>query len=84
MGRRKMTNEERLLNALNRGDRLFWNEVRSKFGITSPATAVNNLRADGNCIYRNKVKAGTYYKVGKPSKAIIAAGFAALENTAQA
>ena len=83
MGRRKMTNEERLLSALNRGDRLFWNEVRSKFGITSPATAVNNLRADGNCIYRNKVKAGTY-KVGKPSKAIIAAGFAALENTAQA
>ena len=79
MGRRRMTSKEKLLSALNRGDRLFWNDVRTKFGITSPRTAINELRAEGNRIYANKVKAGTYYKVGKPSKEIIAAGFAAIE-----
>ena len=30
MGRRRMTSKEKLLSALNRGDRLFWNDVRTE------------------------------------------------------
>ena len=50
-----------------------------KFNLKSPRSVVNKLREDGHCVYINKSTKGTSYRIGNPSKALIAAGFAALD-----
>ena len=42
---------------------------------------VGKLRNDGMMIYENRTSAGVSYRVGTPSKAIIAAGITALYGT---
>lgn len=50
-------------------------ELRSE-GIASPAKVVSNLRRQGHCIFTNKTQFGTMYKLGKPTKRMIAMAFA--------
>jgi hypothetical protein len=45
---------------------------------------VDKLRAAGNMIYINKTAQGTFYRLGTPSKAIIAAGIKKLYGTSYA
>ena len=47
-------------------------------------SVVNKLREDGHCVYINKSSTGTSYRIGTPSKAIVAAGLMALEGQAVA
>ena len=42
---------------------------------------VGKLRNEGVMIYENRTSAGVSYRVGTPSKAIIAAGITALHGT---
>tara|TARA_B100000575_G_scaffold289220_1_gene290642 strand:+ start:1007 stop:1261 length:255 start_codon:yes stop_codon:yes gene_type:complete len=79
MGRRKLANSTKFLNAMLRGDNVTWKDAQSKFNLNRPRAVVDKLREDGHCVYINKSTKGTYYRIGTPSKAIIAAGFAALE-----
>ena len=79
MGRRKLANSTKFLNALLRGDSVTWSEAQNKYNLSRPRAVVDKIREEGHCVYINKNKAGTYYRIGTPSKAIIAAGFAALE-----
>ena len=58
-------------------------QAQRRFGITNVAARINELREEGHAIYTNtkRLEDGTkisYYKLGKPTKAIIAAGFKAL------
>jgi len=79
MGRRKLANSTKFLNALLRGESVTWSEAQNKFNLSRPRAVVDKIREEGHCVYINKNKSGTYYRIGTPSKALIAAGFAALE-----
>ena len=79
MGRKTLANSTKFLNALLRGQSVTWKEAQTKFNLSRPRAVVDKIREDGHCVYINKNASGTYYRIGTPSKAIIAAGFAALE-----
>ena len=79
MGRKTLANSTKFLNAMLRGQSVTWKEAQTKFNLSRPRAVVDKIREDGHCVYINKNKSGTYYRIGTPSKALIAAGFAALE-----
>ena len=39
---------------------------------------IDTLRSEGNCIYVNKFQGKTAYRLGEPSKGVIAAGLKAV------
>lgn len=80
MGRTKMRNSTKFLNAMLRGQSVSWKEANTKYNLSRPRAVVEKLREEGHCIYANKsVKNGTSYRIGKPSKEVIAAGLATLD-----
>ena len=58
-----------------------WKTLRNKFDLVSPRALVDTLRAEGNMIYVNQTAKGTSYRMGVPTKAIIAAGIKKLYGT---
>ena len=80
MGRKALTRTQKFLNALLRGEAISWKESQSKFGFKSPRTVVDGLRRKVYMVYINKTNKGTSYKIGAPTKEIIAAGLAATTN----
>ena len=74
MSRRKLSKTARVLNLLNKGNSVSWQALRTRFDLKSPRAMVDKLRARGHMIYINKSANGTSYRVGEPTKAIIAAG----------
>ncbi len=78
MARAKMSKTEKVRNLFSKGQSVTWKTLRSKFDLTSPAAMVGKLRNEGMMIYENRTSAGVSYRVGTPSKAIIAAGQSAL------
>ena len=78
MGRRAYTKTEKVRNLFNTGVSVTWKQLRNKFDLTSPAAMVGKLRNEGMMIYENRTSAGVSYRVGTPSKAIIAAGINAV------
>lgn len=78
-----MTKLVKLENHLVSGAELTAKQITSMFGLKNPHQAVRSLREKGICVYSNPstLTDGTRvvkYRVGTPSRAIIAAGFAAL------
>ena len=74
MARTKLSKTEKVRNLFLTGKDVSWKTLRNKFDLTSPAAMVGKLRNEGIMIYENKSKSGVSYRVGTPSKAIIAAG----------
>ena len=74
MGRKKLSKTQRVINAFERGDVITWTQLRNTFDLTSPQAMVDKLISQGFMIYINKDSKGTSYRMGTPSKAIIAAG----------
>ena len=74
MGRNKLSKTQRVINAFTRGEAITWKTLRNTFDLTSPQAMVDKLRSQGYMIYINKDSKGTSYRMGTPSKAIIAAG----------
>jgi len=79
MGRKTLANSTKFLNAMLRGENVTWTDAQNKYKLSKPRAVVDKIREEGHCVYINKNKEGTYYRIGTPSKALIAAGFAALE-----
>jgi hypothetical protein len=75
---------QRVLELLETGKTVTWKTLRTRFDLTSPRAMVDKLRAAGNMIYINKTAEGTSYRLGTPSKAIIAAGIKKLYGTSYA
>ena len=73
-GRRTMSKRQKVLNLLSKGESVSWKTLRNRFDLTSPRALVDTLRSEGNMIYVNKTAKGTSYRMGVPTKAIIAAG----------
>ena len=78
MARAKQTKTEKVRNLFSKGQSVTWKTLRNKFDLTSPASMVGKLRNEGMMIYENRTSTGVSYRVGTPSKAIIAAGINAV------
>ena len=78
MAKAKISKTQKVLNLLNSGAEVTWKTLRQKFDLRSPTSMIGKLRNQGVMIYTNKTSKGVSYRVGTPSKAIIAAGQRAL------
>ena len=74
MGRKALTKKQKVLNLLSKGNAVTWSAMRNKFDLTSPRAMVDQLRTEGHMVYINQTSNGTSYRMGTPTKAIIAAG----------
>jgi len=80
-----MTRKEKVLNAFFNGENLTAKEIANRFNVGNPTALVSDLRMNGYPIYlnagtkdsRGRVRASRY-RLGTPTKAVIAAGFRAL------
>ena len=80
----------RLVEALQNGEELTAKQIKARFGIANPTATVSSLRMhDGYAIYANnhtdsKGRVTTKYRLGRPSRAVVAAGYRALASMKQA
>ena len=74
MGRKALTKKQKVLNLLSTGRPVTWTRLRNKFDLTSPRAMVDTLREEGHMVYINQTSNGTTYRLGTPTKAILAAG----------
>ena len=78
-----ITKQSRLLEALRSGEALTAKQINARFGIANPTATVSDLRFAGFAVYANKHKdtkgrKSTKYRLGTPSRQIVAAGYRAL------
>jgi hypothetical protein len=78
MARAKLSKTEKVRNLFSKGNTVTWKSLRNTFDLKSPANMFGKLRNEGMMIYENRTSAGVSYRVGTPSKAVIAAGQTAL------
>ena len=85
MARARLSKKEKVLNLLSEGQPVFWRTLRSRFDLTSPRAMIDTLRSEGHMIYINENTGtngnNTSYRMGTPSKAIVAAGIKKLYGT---
>jgi hypothetical protein len=77
------TKTYKLFNALYNGDTITASQAEKRFGIKNISAEVSRIRHSGYAVYANKRVAGngvqvTEYVIGKPSRAIVAAGYKAM------
>ena len=75
MARAKLSKTEKVRNLFAKGSDVSWKTLRNKFDLQSPASMVMKLRNEGMMIYENRTSKGVSYRVGTPSKAIIAVSY---------
>ena len=78
MARAKTSKTTKVRNLFATGKSVSWKTLRNTFDLKSPAAMVGKLRNEGMMIYENRSSKGVSYRVGTPSKAIIAAGINAV------
>jgi predicted ArsR family transcriptional regulator len=79
-----MSAKQKILNYLSKDsgyNTLTAAQIRARFGITNVGARIEELRSEGHCIYTNKKtldsgKTITYYRLGKPSREMVAAAHA--------
>lgn len=79
------TKSSRLLEAFMNGEELTGSQIRSRFGIANVTATVSSLRFNGFAIYANqktdsKGRTKIKYRLGNPTRAVVAAGYRALAN----
>jgi len=80
-GRKKLSKKQKVLNLLLKGENVSWKTIRSRFELESPRAMIDTLRAEGYMIFGNNVRGRKVYRMGTPTRAIIAAGIQALYGT---
>jgi len=78
-----MTQTARVLTALQNGEELTAKQISSRFNVANPHDVVYQLRNQGYCIYLNEKRNSKgdvkgKYRIGTPSRALIAAGYKAM------
>ena len=85
MARPRLSKKQKVLNLLSKGQPVFWKTLRSRFDLVSPRAMIDTLRSEGHMIYINQNTGtngnNTSYRVGTPTKAIVAAGIQKLYGT---
>lgn len=76
------TKSERVLSYLQTGRNLTEKQAQSRFGIASMSREASRLRDRGYAVYRNTKTINGHevatYRLGTPTRAVVAAGYAAL------
>ena len=80
-GRKTLSKKQKLLNLLSKGENVTWKSIQTRFDLESPRAMIDTLRAEGHMIYGNNVNGKKVYRMGTPTRAIIAAGINALYGT---
>lgn len=81
-----VTKEARVLEALQNNNKgLTAAQIEARFGVGNARSTVSALRMKGFAIYANqhtdtKGRTKTFYRLGTPSRAVVAAGYRALAN----
>lgn len=70
-----------VLKALQSGKSLTQKQARS-FGVKSLRARISELRSEGYPVYTNSDAKGTSYRLGTPSRTMVAAAYALLGNRA--
>lgn len=78
-----MSKTNMLLEAFKNGEELTANQISARYGIRNVYDAVYNLRMQGYAIYLNERKNArgetvNKYRLGTPTRAVVAAGYKAL------
>lgn len=79
-----MTKSARLLEVLQQGESLTAKQISARFGIANPTATVSDLRLRGGfAVYANqhtdtKGRQTTKYRLGRPSREVVAAGYRAM------
>ena len=78
-----VTKQSRLTEALLAGEQLTAAQIEARFGIANPSATISDIRYTGIAVYANrrtnsKGETKTFYRVGRPSRKLIAAGYRAL------
>lgn len=73
----------KLFNALHSGEAITSSQASKRFGIKNISAEVSRIRQGGFAVYANTRKAGngvvvTEYRLGSPSRRLVAAGYRAL------
>ena len=79
----KGTKTFKMLEALKNGERFTASQAGKRFGIKNISAEASRIRQAGYAVYANTRKAGngvqvTEYRIGKPSRKLVAAGYKAL------
>ena len=79
----KKSKTERVLQFLQTGHDLTEGQARSRFGITNMRAVASHLRFQGFAVYNNRKtlasgKVASVYRLGTPTRAVVAAGYRAL------
>lgn len=77
------TKTYKLFTALSNGERVSASQASKRFGIKNMSAEVSRIRQSGFAVYGNKRVAGngvhvTEYRLGTPSRKIVAAGYKAM------
>tara|TARA_B110000908_G_C10235503_1_gene443080 strand:+ start:1911 stop:2168 length:258 start_codon:yes stop_codon:yes gene_type:complete len=78
------TQAQRVINALKNGVELTAKQITARYGVKNVRAVISQLRSEGYAIFLNKRVSSfdgeTYskYRLGTPTRATVAAGFAAL------
>lgn len=77
------SNINRVLETLAAGEELTAKQISARFGVANPRATIHTLRMEGFPIYLNKRvdtkgRAKMKYRLGIPTRRVIAAGIAAL------
>ena len=78
-----MTKTNMVLEALMNGEEMTAKQITARYGVANPHEVVRSLRSQGYAIYLNAHKNARgetkqKYRLGNPSRKVIAAGIAAL------
>jgi predicted ArsR family transcriptional regulator len=79
-----ITKEARVLDALQANNKgLTAAQIEARFGVGNARSTVSALRMKGYAIYANqntdtKGRTKTFYRLGTPSRAVVAAGYRAM------
>lgn len=84
MSNTSITKEARVLEALQANNKgLTAAQIEARFGVGNARSTVSALRMKGFAIYANqhtdtKGRTKTFYRLGTPSRAVVAAGYRAM------
>ena len=81
---KKLTKKEKVFNLLSKGKNVTWKTLRKRFDLNSPTAMIHTLRKEGHAIYRNMTPSGVAFRLGTPTKSMIAAGIVAVLGADQA
>jgi hypothetical protein len=80
-----MTKIDRVLEAFENGENLTAKQIQARFQVGNPSALIHQLRSEGFAIYANKStnskgESRIKYRLGKPVRKVVAAGYAALSS----